>query len=179
MDSTTSKQGYKIVLLGEGGVGKTTWVNRYYCGDFTLKYTPTLGVNVTSLSFNTNRGKLNVNVWDTAGQKKYGGMREGYWIGSDACIVFFDVTNSLSYVNADKWIREFKKVNPNAPIVLVGNKVDLRDREVLPQHISLHEKYGIQYYDISCKSNYNYEKPFLYLLRMLQEDQSLCFTDIE
>lgn len=69
---------FKLVLVGDGGVGKTTLVRRHLTGEFEKKYIPTLGVEVNPLAFQTNFGRLKFNVWDTAGQEKFGGLRDGY-----------------------------------------------------------------------------------------------------
>merc|ERR1712235_94781 len=71
---------FKLVLVGDGGVGKTTFVKRHLTGEFEKKYVATLGVEVHPLVFHTNRGALRFNVWDTAGQEKFGGLRDGYYI---------------------------------------------------------------------------------------------------
>jgi len=69
---------FKLVLVGDGGVGKTTFVKRHVSGEFEKKYVPTLGAEVNPMPWTTNRGKLLFNVWDTAGQEKYAGLRDGY-----------------------------------------------------------------------------------------------------
>jgi hypothetical protein len=69
---------FKLVLVGDGGVGKTTFVKRHKTGEFEKKYVPTLGAEVHPMDFTTDRGKLIFNVWDTAGQEKYAGLRDGY-----------------------------------------------------------------------------------------------------
>lgn len=69
---------FKLVLVGDGGVGKTTFVKRHLSGEFEKKYVPTLGAEVHPMPWTTSRGKLIFNVWDTAGQEKYAGLRDGY-----------------------------------------------------------------------------------------------------
>ncbi|CAF4409559.1 unnamed protein product, partial [Adineta steineri] len=72
---------FKLVLVGDGGVGKTTFVKRHLTGEFEKKYEATVGVNVHPLNFSTNYGEIIFSVWDTAGQEKFGGLRDGYYIG--------------------------------------------------------------------------------------------------
>merc|ERR1712054_10550 len=133
---------FKLVLVGDGGVGKTTLVKRHLTGEFEKKYIPTLGVEVHPLKFTTNCGPLVFNVWDTAGQEKFGGLRDGYYIQGQCAIIMFDVTSRITYKNV-----------PNC-----------------------HRKKNLQYYDISAKSNYNFEKPFLWLARKLVGNPQLEFV---
>ncbi len=170
---------FKIVLVGDGGVGKSVFIKRWLTGDFEKKYVATLGVEVHSLDFHTTHGVVIFNIWDTAGQEKFGGLRDGYYILSDGAIVMFDVTNQVSYKNAEKWYNDVTNVEgcEDIPIILCGNKVDIGDREVKPKHIKLHGEKNIPYYDISAKSNYNFEKPFLDLARKLTGHEDLQFTE--
>mmetsp|Transcript_22294 Transcript_22294/g.62613 ORF Transcript_22294/g.62613 Transcript_22294/m.62613 type:complete len:88 (-) Transcript_22294:594-857(-) len=80
---------FKIILVGDGGVGKSTFVKRHSTGEFEKKYKATLGVEVTPLRFNTNMGPITFNCWDCAGQEKFGGLRDGYYIMAQGAIVFF------------------------------------------------------------------------------------------
>lgn len=73
----------------------------------------------------------------------------------------------MTYKNVPNWHRDVLRVCPNIPIVLCGNKVDIKDRKVKAKQITFHRKKNLQYYDISAKSNYNFEKPFLWLARKL------------
>lgn len=123
----------------------------------------------------TKYGTIEFSVWDTAGQEKFGGLRDGYYIQSKAAIIMFDVTSRVTYKNVPNWHRDLVRVCDNIPIVLCGNKVDVKDRKVKAKAIVFHRKKNLQYYDISAKSNYNFEKPFLYLARKLTGDSTLEF----
>jgi hypothetical protein len=79
----------------------------------------------------------------------------------------FDVTSRITYKNVPNWHRDMVRVCENIPIVLVGNKVDVKERKVKAKQITFHRKKNLQYYDISARSNYNFEKPFLWLARKL------------
>lgn len=108
----------------------------------------------------------------------------------------FDVTSRITYKNVPNWHRDIVRVCENIPIVLVGNKVDVKDRQVSfctcpsykcycltnPQvkarNIQFHRKRNLQYYDLSARSNYNFEKPFLWLARRLTNQPQLVFQVI-
>merc|ERR1739848_82721 len=172
------KAKFKLVLVGDGGVGKTTLVKRHLTGEFEKKYAATLGVEVHPLTFFTNYGGILFNCWDTAGQEKFGGLRDGYYIQGQCAIIMFDVTSRVTYKNAPNWHRDLVRVCENIPIVLCGNKVDVKDRKVKAKSIVFHRKKNLQYYDISAKSNYNFEKPFLWLARKICGDSNLEFVSM-
>ena len=129
------------------------------------------------MPFTTSHGTIKFDVWDTAGQEKLGGLRDGYYIGGHCGIIMFDVCSRITYSNVPKWYKDLVRVCENIPIVLVGNKVDVKDRKVKAKQIIFHRKKSLQYYDISAKSNYQFEKPFVWLLRKLVNDNSLMLVE--
>merc|ERR1712061_217538 len=136
-----------------------------------------LGVEVHPMPFFTSHGQVVFNVWDTAGQEKLGGLRDGYYIGGNCGIIMFDVCSRITYSNVPKWYKDLTRVCEAIPIVLVGNKVDVRDRKVKAKQITFHRKKNLQYYDISAKSNYQFEKPFVWLLRRMVNDAQLTLVE--
>eukprot|EP01138_Halocafeteria_seosinensis_P003639 gb/GECG01003718.1/.p1 GENE.gb/GECG01003718.1/~~gb/GECG01003718.1/.p1 ORF type:complete len:160 (+),score=19.82 gb/GECG01003718.1/:1-480(+) len=98
-------------------------------------------------------------------------------IGAHCAVIMFDLTSRITYKNVPNWHRDIVRVCENIPIVLVGNKADVKDRKVKAKNITFHRRKNLQYYDISAKSNYNFEKPFLWLTRQLCQDKSLEFTE--
>jgi GTP-binding nuclear protein Ran len=90
----------------------------------------------------------------------------------------FDVTARVTYKNVPSWHRDLVRVCEKIPMVLCGNKVDIKDRKVKAKQITFHRKKNLQYYDISAKSNYNYEKPFLWLARTLAGNPKLVFVQM-
>lgn len=168
---------FKLVLIGDGGVGKTTFVKRHLTGEYEKRYIATVGVEVHPLRFSTSRGIVIFNVWDTAGQEKLSGLRDGYYIGGQCGIIMFDVTSRITYKNVPKWHRDLVRVCENIPIVLVGNKVDVKDRKVKAKQITYHRRHNLQYFDVSAKSNYQFEKPFLWLARRLSGDAALTIVE--
>lgn len=98
-------------------------------------------------------------------------------IQGNAAIIMFDVTSRMTYKNVPQWHRDLVRVCENIPIVLCGNKVDIKDRKVKAKSITFHRKKSLQYYELSAKSNYNFEKPFLWIARKLVGDQNLVFKE--
>ena len=88
-------------------------------------------------------------------------------IQAHCAIIMFDLTSRISYKNVPVWYRDLVRVCENIPIVLVGNKADIKNRKVKARNINFHRRKNLAYYDISAKSNYNFEKPFLWLARKL------------
>jgi GTP-binding nuclear protein Ran len=168
---------FKLVLIGDGGTGKTTFVKRHITGEFEKRYIATQGVEVHPLRFFTSRGPIVFNVWDTAGQEKLSGLRDGYYIGGNCGIIMFDVCSRITYKNVPKWYKDLVRVCDNIPIVLVGNKVDVKERKVKAKQITFHRRHNLQYYDVSAKSNYQFEKPFLWLARRLSGDAALTLVE--
>ncbi|XDB49796.1 PREDICTED: GTP-binding nuclear protein Ran-like [Capra hircus] len=169
---------FNFVLVGDGGTRKTTFMKRHLTGEFEKKYVATLNVEVHPLVFHTNRGLIKFNVWYTAGQEKFGGLREGYYIEAQCAIIMFDVTARVAYKNVPNWHRDLVQVCENILIVLWGNKVDIKDRKVKAKSTVFHQKKNLQDYDISAKSSYNFEKPFLWLARKLIGDPNLEFVSM-
>lgn len=126
---------FKVVLVGDGGVGKSTYLNRSCGNSFKPHYYPTVGVNIASVGFDfslsdrSNR-KVIFTVWDTAGQEKLSGLKDGYYINADAAIVMYDLSSPSSYKNVNQWIDDVKRICPNIPIIVVGNKSDIPESKV-------------------------------------------------
>lgn len=104
------------------------------------------------------------------------GLRDGYYIGGQCAIIMFDVTSRITYRNVPNWHKDLIRVCESIPMVLCGNKVDVKDRKLRAKTITYHRKANMQYYDISARSNYNFEKPFLWLARKLAGRDDLAFV---
>ena len=122
----------KVSLLGTGGVGKTSIKQVFSGHPMTLDYSATLGTDFTLKDYTYTEGEISENmrfmIYDLAGQDRFKAGRSSFIAGSHAGILVYDVANRTSLEVIPKWLEDFKKVvKANVPIVLVGNKIDLRD----------------------------------------------------
>jgi len=124
------KRSFKVVLIGDGASGKTTWLTKLRTGKVVFplgdSYVPTLGVEVKQLFLESKDSTMGVtlNFWDCAGQEKFGGLRDGYYINGDAAIIFHDFESSAREKNWIQWYRDVTRVMEDRPKVLVHSKCD-------------------------------------------------------
>lgn len=167
---------FKVVVIGDGGVGKTTFIKRCASSAPPRAYMVNYRYEPIGFTFHTTVGRIKLTVWDTCGSEKFGGLREAYYIGADAAILMFDVTSRITYKNLSKWYHDVTRVCDNIPIVCLGNKVDQKERKVKYSQMTFHRKRHMKYYNLSALANYQYELPYLWILRKLVGDPKLQFT---
>ncbi len=159
-DSSNDPEGFKfrVVLLGEATVGKTSLLRRYTENIFDEEYKQTLGttfatkeVEVKDKDGNVRNVKLS--IWDMGGQSTYRELRRQYMKGSSSAIIVYDVTKPESFMAMSNWFESFREVCPDAPIFLCANKVDLTDKRMVPQEpgLMLRDWFQAEYYETSAK----------------------------
>jgi small GTP-binding protein len=155
---------FKMVIVGDPGVGKTSTILRFTDNQFLRTYIPTMGVNITEKIFNVKNWTIEIILWDIAGQSKFEIMRRYFYQGSEAILVIFDLTNPISFRNVKSWIIDIKKNLNNANIVgyMFGNKSDLsNNRKIkIEDAISLAKELGLNYIETSAKTGKNLENAF-------------------
>lgn len=129
--TTKMHKSFKIVLLGDGEVGKTTWANRLRTRRFENDYNPTLGVELHPLSYMVDSyNSIGFGIWDCSGVERFKGLGDGYYRGVNGAILMCDLTRRETYISLMRWIRDLNRIRENIPIVVCGNKVDREDRVV-------------------------------------------------
>lgn len=125
MSAIKGSQTFKIVLMGDGGVGKTSLVLRYFDRGFKASHQMTIGAD-----FNAKKwGKHMIQIWDLAGQDRFTKIRKGYYKSAVGALLLFDLADYKTFQNLEKWVKEFfEGRDRNAPIMIVANKVDLRGK---------------------------------------------------
>lgn len=115
----------KVVVAGDGAVGKTSLIRRYCEGKFAGSRVMTIGVDFQTKRVELPTGPVKLSIWDMAGQERFAAMRSGFYRGSRASALVFDLGNFDSLTHLDAWRAEILKVLPAQKFVLVGNKLDL------------------------------------------------------
>ena len=125
---------FKIVIIGDAAVGKTSLINQFVEGSFQEDYKPTLGANIVRKDVNLDNARVRLIMWDLAGQEKYRVVRSMYFQGCQGALLVYDVTryNTLESIN-NKWLKDYKKhVKKKGAFILIGNKTDLQDQIAVP-----------------------------------------------
>ncbi len=145
----------KIILIGPSESGKTSFIKAHLTGEFLKEYTRTDKVEVYPFSFEG----VSLMLWDCSSSSS---IQDVYYLNADACIAFFDLTSPISSKYTKELINNVKKICPNIPIILCGNKHDSVNARICPPFV---KSFGDIYYDNSVKSRYNIDKPFKTLIK--------------
>ncbi len=164
---------YKLLLLGDGGVGNSTLLRRFKSFGSDQRYVYYNGATVLPLTFITSQGKITLNIWDFPKNFRQFGFRDHSYIGTDCAMIMFDVTARITYKNVPVWYRDICRVCEKIPVILVGNKIDSPDKHVKARHVTFGKKRCLDYFEMSAKANYNIIEPFRELMRKLVGDPEL------
>ncbi len=167
---------FKIVVLGDSAVGKTSLINMYVDQTFQADYKPTLGANIIRKDVSIENTKTRLILWDLAGQEKYNIVRSLYFQGCVAALLVFDITRHNTFDSVgSKWLKDFQKfVKRKASFILIGNKRDLEDKRVISPEEGqklARELNAIEYIETSALKGENVEKAFVNLVRQILVDQ--------
>eukprot|EP01115_Flamella_aegyptia_P001100 TRINITY_DN116_c0_g1_i1.p1 TRINITY_DN116_c0_g1~~TRINITY_DN116_c0_g1_i1.p1 ORF type:complete len:226 (-),score=105.24 TRINITY_DN116_c0_g1_i1:72-749(-) len=126
---------FKVVVLGESGVGKTSLLLRYIENKFTLNTKSTIGSDFLSKDIEVDGRPVTLQIWDTAGQERFQGLGTAFYRGADGAMFVFDYGRKKTFDELAAWKKAFliqigQENNPDFPIVIVGNKMDLENKEV-------------------------------------------------
>ncbi|MHA2253196.1 MAG: Rab family GTPase [Candidatus Kariarchaeaceae archaeon] len=131
MKSLNPELKIKVILLGDGGVGKTSIAKRYTQGTFSDTYKPSLGVDFMVKREEVDGQKFKMLVFDTAGQEFISTLRKRYYSGADGAVIVFDLTRKETFADLERWVKEVRGEVGDIQTIFVGNKVDLEEQRMV------------------------------------------------
>ncbi|XP_023693054.1 uncharacterized protein [Paramormyrops kingsleyae] len=183
--SAWNKAHLKVILIGNSGVGKSSFMNQYVNHRFTNTYRATIGADFLTKEITVDGRLIVLQIWDTAGTERFQSLGNALYRGAHCCLLLFDVSSMTSFSSLSDWLKEFLvQADPpeptSFPFVVIGNKTDLRKREVgqdahsstpeartslclaVPQRLALDwcKKVGAKYFEGSAKEGVDVDKPF-------------------
>jgi len=127
---------FKVVLIGDSGVGKSNLLSRFTRNEFNLESKSTIGVEFATKSIQVDTKTVKAQIWDTAGQERYRAITSAYYRGAVGALLVYDISKQITFENVERWLKELRDhAEQNIVIMLVGNKSDLRHkRAVTTEH---------------------------------------------
>jgi small GTP-binding protein len=162
---------FKVVFIGDQGVGKSSLVSRYVTSSFKTDYLPTIGANVVAKEYSYEGKVLTLIIWDIAGQDMFTKVRDKYYAGGSMAVLVYDVTKRDTLEHANFWLDDMKKATRSTiPVILVANKIDL-DRIVRREEgEKLAKEIKAKLIETSAKTGENVRKLFEELVKILVQE---------
>ncbi|PIA47130.1 hypothetical protein AQUCO_01400080v1 [Aquilegia coerulea] len=158
---------FKVVLIGDSGVGKSNLLSRFTRNEFCLESKSTIGVEFATRTLQVENKTIKAQIWDTAGQERYRAITSAYYRGALGALLVYDVTKPTTFENVARWLKELRDhADSNIVIMLIGNKTDLKHlRAVATEDAqSYAEKEGLSFIETSALEATNVEKAFQTIL---------------
>lgn len=171
---------FKVVLLGEGRVGKTSIALRYAEGQFSDKQVPTVQASFLSKRLTVDGQPCQLAIWDTAGQERFHALGPIYYRDANAALLVYDVTDSETFERVKRWVKELQKMAPpGIHLTIAANKVDLDKNELidLGEAKRYAQSIGASFFATSAKLNSGVEDAFVSIAQRLVEQRRGSATE--
>ncbi|KAJ1373013.1 hypothetical protein KIN20_035332 [Parelaphostrongylus tenuis] len=153
---------YKIILVGDSGVGKTNLLSRFARNTFDLESKSTIGVEFSTKIITIDDKRIMIQIWDTAGQERFKTFTTAYYRGAQGALIVYDITKSHSFDSCQQWLNDLREHSKDVSVILVGNKTDLRTLREVPLETGKRfaEDQKISFIETSALDSSNVEKAF-------------------
>jgi Ras-related protein Rab-8A len=159
---------FKLLLIGDSGVGKTCLLFRFSEDAFNSTFISTIGIDFKIRTIELDGKKIKLQIWDTAGQERFRTITTAYYRGAMGIMLVYDITNEKTFENIKNWIRNIEEhAAPDVQKMILGNKCDMNDKRVVTKERGeqLALEYGIRFMETSAKASMNVEESFYILSR--------------
>ncbi|XP_030401815.1 ras-related protein Rab-3D [Gopherus evgoodei] len=163
---------FKLLIIGNSSVGKTSFLFRYADDSFTSAFVSTVGIDFKVKTVYRNEKRVKLQIWDTAGQERYRTITTAYYRGAMGFLLMYDIANQDSFNAVQDWATQIKTYSwDNAQVILVGNKCDLEDDRVVATEDGkrLADELGFEFFEASAKDNINVKQVFERLVDIICE----------
>ncbi|XP_033110089.1 ras-related protein Rab-10-like isoform X6 [Anneissia japonica] len=157
---------FKLLLIGDSGVGKTCILFRFSDDTFNTTFISTIGIDFKIKTVELNGKKIKLQIWDTAGQERFHTITTSYYRGAMGIMLVYDITQEKTFDNIAKWLRNIQEhANEDVEKMLLGNKCDMDDKRMVSKERgeSIARENGIKFMETSAKTNINVETAFMTL----------------
>uniref|UniRef100_T1J8K1 Ras-related protein Rab-13 n=1 Tax=Strigamia maritima TaxID=126957 RepID=T1J8K1_STRMM len=154
---------FKLLLIGDSGVGKTCLLFRYADQTFSPSFISTIGIDFKIKSIEMRGMKIKLQIWDTAGQERFHTITTSYYRDAMGIMLVYDITNKKTFDNIAKWLRNLEEhANDYVQKMILGNKCDLEDRRVVSKERgeAIGREHKIKFFETSAKANINVDEAF-------------------
>ncbi|XP_072027074.1 ras-related protein Rab-10-like isoform X3 [Amphiura filiformis] len=157
---------FKLLLIGDSGVGKTCILFRFSDDTFNTTFISTIGIDFKIKTVELQGKKIKLQIWDTAGQERFHTITTSYYRGAMGIMLVYDITQEKTFDNIAKWLRNIQEhANEDVEKMLLGNKCDMEDKRMISKERgeAISRENGIKFLETSAKANINVEKAFMTL----------------
>ena len=162
-ESDNYEQLYKIIIIGDSGVGKSNILGRYLHNEFKHDTKSTVGVEFGSKQFTVENHQIKAQIWDTAGQERYKAITSAYYKGAKGAFVVYDITRKNTFETVNKWVSDISAAaDKKITLILIGNKNDLEDQRQVTKEMGEEKakELGLAFMETSACSGENLDKAF-------------------
>ena len=164
---------FKLLLIGDSGVGKSCVLLRFVDNAFSKSYISTIGVDFKIRTVIIDGKVIKLQIWDTAGQERFRTITSSYYRGAHGILLVYDITDRISFANLPNWLSELKKyASNNVSTILVGNKCDLSHKRLvsLEEATKFATDHNLKLFETSAKKSENIEKLFIEFVKQIQKE---------